>query len=84
MPGSNELLKRAEEDKELQKSEESGSAEEEMISDDKKAKTGGRIGVLHTISLDNGKKQKVIEFFYEGGIKEFVTYLNKSIETYGF
>ncbi len=74
----NELLKRAEEDKELQKSEESGSAEEEMISDDKKAKTGGRIGVLHTINLDNGKKQKVIEFFYEGGIKEFVTYLNKS------
>lgn len=43
-----------------------------------KAKTGGKIGKVHTIILENGKKQKVVEFFYEGGIKEFVAYLNKS------
>lgn len=43
-----------------------------------KGKTGGRVGVLHTITLESGRKQKVIEFYYEGGIKEFVAYLNKS------
>ena len=45
---------------------------------DDKAKTGGKIGKSHTITLENGKKQKVIEFYYEGGIREFVNYLNKS------
>ncbi len=75
-----ELLKRAEEDKELQKAESSGEVEEEEVAEEKKTKTGGRIGVLHTVTLDNGKKQKVIEFYYEGGIKEFVNYLNKSKE----
>ncbi len=48
--------------------------------DTAKAKTGGKIGKIHTITLENGKKQKVIEFYYEGGIKEFVAYLNKSKE----
>ena len=43
-----------------------------------KVKTGGKIGKTHYITLENGKKQKVIEFYYEGGIKEFVSYLNKS------
>ena len=47
-------------------------------SDDTKTKTGGQIGKSKTITLENGKKQKVIEFYYEGGIKEFVVYLNKS------
>ncbi len=60
-----ELLARAEGDK-------SGEA--------LKTLTGGKIGKTHYITLENGKKQKVIEFYYEGGIKEFVTYLNKSKE----
>ena len=42
-----------------------------------KAHTGGKIGKIHTITLENGKKQKVVEFYYEGGIKEFVAYLTK-------
>ena len=46
-----------------------------------KAHTGGKIGKIHTITLENGKKQKVVEFYYEGGIKEFVAYLNKSNES---
>ena len=45
-----------------------------------KAHTGGKISKIHTITLENGKKQKVVEFYYEGGIKEFVAYLNKSKE----
>ena len=51
---------------------------EESAENDNKTKTGGQIGKSKTITLENGKKQKVIEFYYEGGIKEFVTYLNKS------
>ena len=54
-------------------SEESASEEEY-----KNARTGGRIGHVHTVTLENGKKQKIVEFYYEGGIKEFITYLNKS------
>ena len=42
--------------------------------------TGGKIGKTHYITLDNGRRQKVIEFYYKGGIKEFVAYLNKSKE----
>ncbi len=54
-------------------SEESASEEEY-----KNARTGGRIGHVHTVTLESGKKQKIVEFYYEGGIKEFITYLNKS------
>ena len=45
-----------------------------------KTVTGGKIGKTHFITLENGNRQKVIEFYYQGGIKEFVTYLNKSKE----
>ena len=69
-----ELLQRAEEDKELQKEIESFDGAQDAT----KGKTGGKIGVVHNVTLENGKKQKVIEFYYEGGIKEFVAYLNKS------
>ena len=72
-----ELLRRAEEDKELQDAEEKGVSSN---GEAPKGKTGGRIGKIHTVKLENGKKQKVIEFYYEGGIKEFVSYLNKSKE----
>ena len=61
-----ELLARAEQDKEN--------------SDVPVAVTGGKIGKTHYITLENGDKQKVIEFYYKGGIKEFVKYLNKSKE----
>jgi len=82
----NELLKRAEEDKKQEEAEASAESVDkkedidELIAPEEvvKTKTGGKIGKLHTITLENGKKQKVIEFYYEGGIKEFVTYLNKS------
>lgn len=60
-----QLLQRAAED------QKESPAEEET------AKTS-KVGVVRTVRLDNGKKQKVVEFHYEGGIKEFVTYLNKS------
>jgi len=72
----NELVKRAEEDVKEQK--ENKINEENQGKELPKGKTGGKIGKTHTITLENGKKQKVIEFCYEGGIREFVTYLNKS------
>ena len=78
----NELLRRAEEDRkpDAEYTSEKPDDEASPISDAQKGKTGGRIGVLHSVKLENGKKQKVIEFYYEGGIKEFVAYLNKSKE----
>ena len=77
----NELLQRAEADKEADKEteKESLSINEEVPGQEiPRGKTGGKIGKSHTITLENGRKQKIIEFYYEGGIKEFVTYLNKS------
>ena len=86
----NELLSRAQEDKKLQEAEKDNeqsadnnveksteNAEAVDNSADIAEKTY-KIGKTRYITLDNGKKQKVIEFHYEGGIKEFVTYLNKS------
>ncbi len=72
----NELLNRAAAD--AAEENKNSSPEDVMETDSKKGKTGGKIGSIHHITLENGKKQKVVEFFYEGGIKEFVQYLNKS------
>lgn len=81
-----ESQKRAGEDKKggLQEypvsgAEEKGEGEDPLERDENRiSKTGGKIGKMHSVTLENGKKQKVIEFYYEGGIKEFVEYLNKS------
>lgn len=75
----NELLQRAEADRESEKETESLPINEEVSGQEvPKGKTGGKIGKSHMVTLENGRKQKVIEFYYEGGIKEFVSYLNKS------
>ncbi len=77
-----ELLKRAEEDKKAQQEEAVDNLSEKKDKVDNNESSEGektyKIGKVRYVTLDNGKKQKVIEFYYEGGIKEFVTYLNKS------
>jgi len=81
-----ELLRRADEDAQEEKKEkldnsESENTEELHVAEEEfnslKEKSN-RIGVVKNINLENGKKQKIVEFYYEGGIKEFVTYLNKN------
>ena len=71
----NELLNRAALDA---KEEASETKSVEMKEENSTDNNSPRIGKSRTITLENGKKQKMIEFHYEGGIKEFVSYLNKS------
>lgn len=66
-----QLLERAADDQKLQIAEKKEDSAEENTK-------ASKVGVIRTVRLENGKKQKVVEFHYEGGIKEFVTYLNKS------
>lgn len=80
-----DLLKRAEVDQQKQQNEtvkedtlEASTDLAPASSESGDAKQSGKIGVIRTVQMENGKRQKVIEFCYEGGIKEFVKYLNKS------
>ena len=68
-----QLLERAAEDRKLESEE-----TEENVKTSSQPEKSSKIGVMRTVKLENGKKQKVIEFHYEGGIKEYVSYLNKS------
>lgn len=74
----NELLERAYKDAEEEPKEEIFAEYSNTSVGEEKTTTGGKIGKSHTITLEDGSRQKVIEFYYEGGIREFVTYLNKS------
>ncbi len=83
-----ELLRRADEDAKLEQQEKEageGLNSEDVVQQEVSLEStnveevkSSKIGKIRYITLENGKKQKMIEFHYEGGIKEFVTYLNKS------
>lgn len=68
-----QLLQRAAEDQK-QFNEETKDNSQEIVQPEKSSK----IGVVRTVKLDGDRKQRVVEFHYEGGIKEYVSYLNKS------
>ena len=74
----NELLARAEEDKKSESASFADKMNASAVSSDKISVSNAPVDRMNVSSVPVDKKAKVVEFYYEGGIKQFVTYLNKS------